>query len=94
MENLSMLTKKRRCFLEQLYNVINNQFRKQKEELESKTTQEIIKELENNSEYIQRIFINAPWGMGKTYFAKAFAEKIENENNSGKEKIDLITINA
>lgn len=60
MENLSMLTKKRRCFLEQLYNVINNQFRKQKEELESKTTQEIIKELENNSEYIQRIFINAP----------------------------------
>lgn len=90
MERVNMLTKQRKIFLEQLYNLIDNQFKKQRIELKEKTVGEIIEELENNSDYIQRIFINAPWGMGKTYFAKAFKEKIINENSTKNEKKKLI----
>ncbi|BBA49981.1 hypothetical protein FV113G1_03280 [Fusobacterium varium] len=90
MERVNMLTKQRKIFLEQLYNLIDNQFKKQRIELKEKTVGEIIEELENNSDYIQRIFINAPWGMGKTYFAKAFKEKIINENSTKNEEKKLI----
>lgn len=90
MERVNMLTKQRKIFLEQLYNLIDNQFKKQRIELKEKTVGEIIEELENNSDYIQRIFINATWGMGKTYFAKAFKEKIINENSTKNEEKKLI----
>ncbi|WP_308009399.1 P-loop NTPase fold protein [uncultured Fusobacterium sp.] len=90
MERVNMLTKQRKIFLEQLYYLIDNQFKKQRIELKEKTVGEIIEELENNSDYIQRIFINAPWGMGKTYFAKAFKEKIINENSTKNEEKKLI----
>lgn len=66
MEYYDKLTKKRKLFIEQLYNLINSQFEEQgklKGELD-----QIMRELEDNSDYIQRIFVDAPWGMGKTYF--------------------------
>lgn len=91
--NFNSLTKKRKIFLEQIYNLINNQFKKQ-ENLDTLPAEEIIKELENNPDYIQRIFIDASWGMGKTYFANAFQEKVKIENESKEKKIELININA
>lgn len=56
----------------------------------------MIEELENNPDYIQKIFIDAPWGMGKSFFSKALKEKIdkENETKEDKRKINLININA
>lgn len=95
MKYYNKLTKKRKVFIDQLYNLINTQFKEQ-EKLKGLKPLEVIEELENNSDYIQRIFINAPWGMRKTYFAKALKEKIEKENKTKEEKrkINLITINA
>ncbi|WP_300328744.1 P-loop NTPase fold protein [Fusobacterium sp.] len=91
--NFNFLTKKRKIFLEQIYNLINNQFQKQ-EKINILDPEKIIKELENNPDYIQRIFIDASWGMGKTYFANAFQEKVEIENKFKEKKIELININA
>lgn len=56
----------------------------------------IIEELENNFDYIQRIFIDAPWGMGKSYFGRSLEELIENENDSlpKEQQIKSIKINA
>lgn len=91
------LTSKRKAFINQLYNLINTQFEEQKK-LEKLEPAKIIEELENNSDYIQRIFIDAPWGMGKTFFSKALKEKIEKENESrgevGRKEIKFININA
>lgn len=91
------LTSKRIAFINQLYNLINTQFEEQ-EKLKDLEPAKIIEELENNSDYIQRIFIDAPWGMGKTFFSKALKEKIEKENESrgevGRKEIKFININA
>lgn len=87
------LTPKRRAFINQLYNLINTQFEEQKK-LEKLEPSKIIEELENNSDYIQRIFIDAPWGMGKSFFSKALKEKIEKENETRGEYIKFININA
>lgn len=91
------LTPKRKAFINQLYNLINTQFEEQKK-LKDLEPAKIIQELENNSDYIQRIFIDAPWGMGKTFFSKALKEKIEKENESrrevGRKEIKFININA
>lgn len=102
------LTSKRKAFIDQLYNLINTQFEEQEKLVKLKSLQDIkeqekkiklmIEELENNSDYIQRIFIDAPWGMGKTFFSKALKEKIEKENESrgevGRKEIKFININA
>ena len=100
------LTSKRKAFIDQLYNLINTQFEEQEKLVKLKSLQDIkeqekkiklmIEELENNPDYIQRIFIDAPWGMGKTFFSKALKEKIENENEAKEDerKINLININA
>lgn len=84
------LTKNRKLFIEQLYDLINNQFKAQ-QNLKGNPN-DIIKELENNPEYIQRIFVDASWGMGKTYFAEAFRELIELKK--AEPKIEIITINS
>lgn len=100
------LTPKRKAFINQLYNLINTQFEEQEKLVKLKSLQDIkeqekkiklmIEELENNPDYIQRIFIDAPWGMGKTFFSKALKEKIEKENEvkEDERKINLININA
>lgn len=93
MKHYNKLTKKRKAFIEQLYNLINTQFEEQ-EKLKELKPFEIIEELENNSEYIQRIFIDAPWGMGKTYFAKSLKELIDDKNSTREKKINFININA
>lgn len=97
MKHYEKLTKKRKAFIEQLYNLINTQFEEQ-EKLKGLKPLEVIEELENNSDYIQRIFIDAPWGMGKTYFAKSLEELISYKNlarrNSKAREIKFITINA
>lgn len=97
MKHYNKLTKNRKAFIEQLYNLINTQFEEQKK-LKGLNPLEIIEELENNSDYIQRIFIDAPWGMGKTYFAKSLEELISYRNlerrNSNMREIKFITINA
>lgn len=91
------LTSKRKAFINQLYNLINTQFEEQKK-LEKLEPTKIIEELENNSDYIQRIFIDAPWGMGKSFFSKALQEKVEEERITriefGKKEINFININA
>lgn len=91
------LTPKRKAFINQLYNLINTQFEEQ-EKLKDLEPAKIIEELENNSDYIQRIFIDAPWGMGKSFFSKALKEKIEKENEYrgevGRKEIKFININA
>lgn len=91
------LTSKRKAFINQLYNLINTQFEEQKK-LEKLEPAKIIEELENNSDYIQRIFIDAPWGMGKSFFSKALQEKVEEERITriefGKKEINFININA
>lgn len=96
MTTLNLLTKKRRGFLNQIYNIIDNQFKKQEEDFKENNVEKIIKELENNSDYIQRIFIDGSWGTGKSYFCDALEKKIEEENKiKNKEKnINLIRINA
>lgn len=97
MKHYNKLTKNRKAFIEQLYNLINTQFEEQ-EKLKGLKPLEVIEELENNSDYIQRIFIDAPWGMGKTYFAKSLEELISYKNlarrNSKVREIKFITINA
>ena len=80
MQVLSLLTRKRKGFLNQIYNIIDNQFKKQEEDFKEKTNKEIIQLLENNFEYIQRIFIDDTWGTGKSYFCEALKEKINEEN--------------
>jgi hypothetical protein len=106
MLHYNKLTSKRRAFIDQLYNLINTQFEEQEKLVKLKSLQDIkeqekkiklmIEELENNPDYIQRIFIDAPWGMGKTFFSKALMEKIEKENEAKEDerKINLININA
>lgn len=86
------LTKNRKLFIEQLYDLINNQFKEQ--EKLTGTIENITKELENNPDYIQRIFIDAPWGMGKTYFAEALEEIVKIKNGSREKEIEAITINS
>lgn len=95
MKYYEKLTKKRRSFIEQLYNLISTQFEEQ-EKLRNLEPTRIIEELENNSDYIQRIFIDAAWGMGKSFFSKALKEKIEEENKNREtaKKINFININA
>lgn len=96
MTALNSLTKKRRGFLNQIYNIVDNQFKKQEEDFNGKEPKDIIKELENNSDYIQRIFIDGSWGTGKSYFCEALEEKIneENEKREKERKINFIKINA
>lgn len=104
MKHYEKLTKKRKAFIEQLYNLINTQFEEQEKLIELESLKKvkrqkdkiklIIEELENNSDYIQRIFIDAPWGMGKSFFSRALKEKIEKENETRGEEIKLININA
>lgn len=93
MKTLNSLTKKRKSFLNQIYNIVDNQFKKQEEDFNGKEPKDIIKELENNSDYIQRIFIDGSWGTGKSYFCEALKEKI-NEENKEERKINFIKINA
>ncbi|WP_101474920.1 KAP family P-loop NTPase fold protein [Fusobacterium sp.] len=96
MTTLNLLTKKRKSFLNQIYNIVDNQFKKQEEDFKEKDVDKIIEMLENNSDYIQRIFIDGSWGTGKSYFCEALKEKI-NEENKKKEKerkINFIKINT
>lgn len=96
MTALNSLTKKRKGFLNQIYNIVDNQFKKQEEDFNEKEPKDIIKELENNSDYIQRIFIDGSWGTGKSYFCDALEEKINEENKKREKerKINFIKINA
>lgn len=93
---LNSLTKKRKSFLNQIYNIVDNQFKKQEEDFNGKEPKDIIKELENNSDYIQRIFIDGSWGTGKSYFCDALENKIDEENQTKEDnrKINFIKINA
>ena len=75
MKTFERLTKNRQDFLEALVRVINKSFEEQKE----------FEDWENEDiRSVQRIFINAPWGMGKTLFADALqeylSEKFKNIN--------------
>ena len=65
------LVKSRKGFIDQVTNLINNQFNI------FKNIKGDLKEFENNPDFIQKIFIDAPWGMGKTYFGQALKEKLE-----------------
>ena len=96
MITLNSLTKKRKSFLNQIYNIVDNQFKKQEENFNGKKTKDIIKELENNSDYIQRIFIDGSWGTGKSYFCDALKDKIDEENQTKEDnrKINFIKINV
>ena len=94
MEHYNKLTYNRKLFINQLYNLISSQF-----SIQDKITgneKKIIEELENNFEYIQRIFIDAPWGMGKSYFASSLIELInkKNEELSENKKIEVLRFNA
>lgn len=91
MEYYNNLIDSRKGFVEQLSNLIKSQFKNQ-EELSDKQDdyEKNFKELENNPDYIQRIFIDAPWGMGKTYFGEALKEYLEQNNEDYKvEKINV-----
>lgn len=94
MKYYDKLTNNRKAFINQLYTLISNQFDSQDNILGNE--KEIMEELENNSDYIQRIFIDAPWGMGKSYFGKSLEELIENKNDllPDERKIKPIKINA
>ena len=75
MKTFELLTKNRQDFLEALVRVIKKSFEEQKE----------FEDWENEDiRPVQRIFINAPWGMGKTLFADALqeylSEKFKNIN--------------
>ena len=86
MENIIMktyerLTKNRQDFLEALVRVVNKSFEEQKE----------FKDWGNEDiRPVQRIFINAPWGMGKTLFADAIKEYLS-ENY---EEINTLYVNS
>ncbi|CAL7907239.1 KAP family P-loop NTPase fold protein [Fusobacterium necrophorum] len=82
MESYNRLTKNRQEFLESLYNLIVNSLNQQKE---------TAWEYECNRP-VQRIFVNAPWGMGKTLFAKALKERCIKENH--KDNISYLYLNA
>lgn len=94
MEHFNKLTYNRKLFIKQLYNLISSQFEEQNRIIGNNS--EIIEELENNSEYIQRVFIDASWGMGKSYFATSLIELINEKNNnlSIDEKIEVLRFNA
>lgn len=94
MNHYNKLTQNRKAFINQLYNLAFNQFEAQNNILGNE--KEIMEELENNPDFIQRIFIDAPWGMGKSYFGKSLEELIEDKNSSlsNKKKIKPIKINA
>ena len=94
MEHFNKLTYNRKLFIKQLYNLISSQFEEQNKIIGNNS--EIIEELENNSEYIQRVFIDASWGMGKSYFATSLIELINEKNNnlSIDEKIEVLRFNA
>ncbi|MBS5186963.1 KAP family P-loop NTPase fold protein [Fusobacterium polymorphum] len=80
MQSFERLTRNRQLFLEGLENLINSSF------LEQQTINDWNDE---EKRPIQRIFINASWGMGKTLFANALEEKLENHKD-----IKTIYINA
>ena len=82
MESYNRLTKNRQEFLESLYNLIVNSLNQQKE---------TAWEYECNRP-VQRIFVNAPWGMGKTLFAKALEEYCKSESDKEK-KVKTIYLN-
>ena len=90
MEYYNNLINSRKSFVEQLSNLIKNQFKNQ-EKLSDKQDdyEKIFKELENNPDYIQRIFIDAPWGMGKTYFGESLKEYLEQNEDYKVEKINV-----
>ena len=72
MQSFERLTRNRQLFLEGLENLINSSF------LEQQTINDWNDE---EKRPIQRIFINASWGMGKTLFANALEEKLENHKD-------------
>ena len=81
MKTFERLTKNRQDFLEALVRVVNKSFEEQKE----------FKEWGNEDiRPVQRIFINAPWGMGKTLFADAIKEYLS-ENY---EEINTLYVNS
>ena len=81
MKTYERLTKNRQDFLEALVRVVNKSFEEQKE----------FKDWGNEDiRAVQRIFINAPWGMGKTLFADAIKEYLS-ENY---EEINTLYVNS
>ena len=81
MKTYERLTKNRQDFLEALVRVVNKSFEEQKE----------FKDWGNEDiRPLQRIFINAPWGMGKTLFADAIKEYLS-ENY---EEINTLYVNS
>ena len=81
MKTYERLTKNRQDFLEALVRVVNKSFEEQKE----------FKDWGNEDiRPVQRIFINAPWGMGKTLFADAIKEYLS-ENY---EEINTLYVNS
>lgn len=80
------LINSRKGFLNQLANLIDNQFKEQ--ENLTGTYKENLEKLEDNPDYIQRVFIDAPWGMGKTYFGKSLKEYLE----SKVDKVEIINV--
>lgn len=85
MESYNRLTKNRQEFLESLYNLIVNSLNQQKK------MKEAAWEYECNRP-VQRMFVNAPWGMGKTLFAKALEEYCKSESDKEK-KVKTIYLN-
>ena len=81
MKTYERLTKNRQDFLEALVRVVNKSFEEQKE----------FKDWRNEDiRPVQRIFINAPWGMGKSLFADAIKEYLS-ENY---EEINTLYVNS
>ena len=81
MKTYERLTKNRQDFLEALVRVVNKSFEEQKE----------FKDWGNEDiRPVQRIFINAPWGMGKSLFADAIKEYLS-ENY---EEINTLYVNS
>lgn len=81
MKTFERLTKNRQDFLEALVRVIKKSFEEQKE-FEDWGNEDI--------RPVQRIFINAPWGMGKSLFADAIKEYLS-ENY---EEINTLYVNS
>lgn len=95
MKYYNKLTDNRKPFINQLYTLVFNQFEAQNNILGNE--KEIMEELENNPDFIQRIFIDASWGMGKTYFADSLVELVKDRNNNISEeekKLEILRINA
>lgn len=68
MQSFERLTRNRQLFLESLENLINSSFLEQQKPNNWN---------DEEKRPIQRIFINASWGMGKTLFANALEEKLK-----------------